>query len=235
MNFSILIPTRLRDSRLPVLIENIYDTAKDKENIEILFCLEATDIASLTTLSKMTSFPNLKWFIHDSKSEHLIFPDLYNLLYKETSSDIILVAADDVKFHTPDWDSMVLDCFNIYDDKILLVNPRDGIQNGSQAPHFFIHRNWIDILGYVEPTHFFSEFQDTWVSTIAMKIGRYTYLPDFYLEHQHYTVGKRPLDLTNREKDIGKNRDRIAWGEKQGELLNDVEKLKKFIKYFNND
>jgi len=236
VKISILIPTRLRAHFLPQLVEDIYNTVSDKSQVETLFWAEPSDVDTINFVqSAMSTNPLIRLVVRDSKAEGLIFPELYNELYKEARASIILVGADDIKFQTPNWDKMVLDCFDQYDDKILLVNPRDGIQNGHVAPHFFVHRNWIDILGYVEPTYFLSWFQDTWVTTIARQLGRYIYLEDFFLEHMHFTIGKRPHDLTNQEKDVGVGQDHQTWGEKQDELAQDTEKLRKFIKLFNGN
>ena len=233
MNISILIPTRLRSERLQPLINNIYETAHNKEGIEVLFFIESDDQPTIDAV-KSAALHNerIRYIIKDSRGEGLLYSDLHNTLYTESRGSIILVGADDIKFHTPNWDDMVNECFDQYEDKILLVNPRDGIQNGNIAPHFFVHRNWVDILGYVTPTWFLSWFQDTWVTTMARNIGRYIYLPDFYLEHLHHTVGKRPRDKTSADKDRGIGRDRQIWGERQAELAVDTEKLRTFITTF---
>jgi len=234
MKISILIPTRLRANRLLALIQNIDSTVAQKDNIEILFCIEPYDIETIK-LKDANLNPNIKWIIHDTKANNTIFSNLTNILYTHSTGEIILIGADDIMFHLQDWDNLVRECFNKYPDKILLVNPRDGIQNGAIAPHFFIHKNWIDTIGYVVPPLFKSWYNDTWVTSVAQGLNRYIYLPEFFLEHLHPCTGKTKEDVTSKEKNAGIPEDHKIWL-KTGDLrAEDVKKLQTFIEEYNKN
>ncbi len=153
MKISILIPTRLRSTRLAKLIDNIYETCKYKNEIEVLFLIEESDEESIK-FSQECVKANVKWYRCNRAADNIIYSNLANSLYKHATGDIILLGADDILFHCQNWDSLVIDYFDNCPDKILLLGPKDGIQNGVLAPHFFLHRNWIDTLGYVQPPYF---------------------------------------------------------------------------------
>ena len=235
MKISILIPTRLRSSKLLPLIENIHSTVSDPDEIEIIFGIELHDVATVK-LSKESTNPNIKWHIFDTKKQKILFSDLYNHLYNHVTSKIILVAGDDVKFHYQNWDDLIIETFDKYLDKILVVCPRDGIQNGAIAPHFFVHNNWVNTLGYIVPPYFRAWYGDQWVSNVAQAIGRYIYLPDFYLEHFHPIAGKAVPDLTSIERDKGVGQDHTTWNTTGHLRGSDIEKLQTFItNYSKND
>jgi glycosyl transferase/beta-hydroxylase protein BlmF len=103
-------------------------------------------------------------------------------------------AGDDIRFTTPGWDTQVRQAFAQSQDKILLVQGDDLSPNREVlATHGFLHRRWVETVGYFLPPLFSCDWNDVWLTEIADALERRVMLP-FVTEHQHYSFGKRPAD-----------------------------------------
>jgi hypothetical protein len=114
--------------------------------------------------------------------------------------DVLMLCGDDIRFRSPDWDKLVMDTIWSCPDRLVLVHGRDGIQDSRVATHPFMHRRWMETVGYFVPPLFASDWNDMWLTEVADMIGRRCYLPDLYTEHMHPVVGKGPMDQTHLER-----------------------------------
>jgi len=112
---------------------------------------------------------------------------------------IIMMCGDDIRFRTPGWDRLVAAALDAWPDRIGLVYGRDGIHDEKLATHGFVSDRWIRTIGFV-PHQILGNCADTWLHTIASRIGRLQYLPDVHTEHLHPRVGKALIDDTYRER-----------------------------------
>ena len=72
--------------------------------------------------------------------------------------------------------------------------------NGANfGTHGFIHRNWVDTVGYFVPPYFSSDYNDTWLNDVANMIDRRIYV-DIKTEHMHPAFNKGPMDQTHIER-----------------------------------
>ena len=78
------------------------------------------------------------------------------------------------------------------------------------ATHGFLHRRWVDTVGYFLPPLFSCDWNDVWISEVAKKIGRAVPLPDMMIEHQHHSFGKREHDQTDAEREERGARDGVV-------------------------
>jgi hypothetical protein len=137
----------------------------------------------------------------------------WNKLAEEAKYDILCLMGDDAWFETENWAHMVKDTFDQYPDKIAFVYPDlegfkwdKGFLTADHCPHFFIHKNWTNTLGYFIPPHFWHWYIDTWHRDVAKLIGR-----------AHRIKGlSMPLmtdfaDETDARKDRLSNRERDHW------------------------
>ena len=122
----------------------------------------------------------------------------------------------------------MLDVFDGYPDRIVFVHGRDGIHDASFGTHGFIHRRWVDTVGYFVPPYFSSDYNDTWLNEVANALGRRVYLPGLYTEHMHPVAGKAPWDATYHERMERHTRDGVdaLYVSKRHERLADVERLR---------
>lgn len=167
---SILTPSRSR----PELAKRMYLSAKKyaETDIQILFYLNEDD----PLLQDYVSF--LK------ESEYLVGPNQstcysWNIMAKQSKHDILFLVGDDAKFETKSWDKIVLDAFDLYSDKIACIYPKVPSLGRKKCPHFCLHKNWINVLGYYLPPHFYHWYVDTWIREVAQTIDRFHCLYNF--------------------------------------------------------
>ena len=162
----------------------------------------------------------------------------FNSAFIKASADIIFCNTDDCFIRTKSWDSLVFNWFDGIKDKIYLVHGNDGIHGGNKATHFFLHRNWIQTLGYVVPPYFICERGDRWLTEIADRVNRRGYLLDLSIEHMHYSKKTAPLDATTTERTAMRKslftRDKWLkyYDQLQSKRDEDVAKLQSFINNF---
>jgi glycosyltransferase involved in cell wall biosynthesis len=225
---SILSPTRKRPNNVTRLVNSIVDTVNDLRNVELLVYIDDDDEESIPALSAAAERIN----VNAVQGNKLIGSQMYNELAKLAQGDIIMFAADDIVFKTKNWDVVVDVQFNAIEDKILFIYGNDGFQNGRIGTHGFIHRYWMELVGYVLPPKLASSYTDEWVTELAERAGRKLYLPDLIIEHLHPAAGKAPNDETYTKR-IEVAGDLAAYYKSlEPERIRDAAKLKEFIKIF---
>lgn len=135
--------------------------------------------------------------------------EMWNRCWDEAHHDVAMHCGDDIIFRSQQWDLHVLYAFERFPDKIALVHGRDGYQDSALATHGFLHRNWVNALGYFVPPHFSSDYNDLWVSEVADALGRRIYIPEIFTEHMHPVVGKGVWDQTHQERLARHTRDNV--------------------------
>jgi glycosyltransferase involved in cell wall biosynthesis len=163
----------------------------------------------------------------------ILLTQTWNELFKIAKGDIVMQCNDDVIFHTPGWNRLVEEAFSPCLDRILMVHGNDGGPAPDKAgAHPFVHRRWVEAVGYFVPPYFSSDFGDTWINFLANQLGRRRYLPTVVIEHMHHVFGKAQIDKTTQER---LERHEGDWVEGTYQALTlrrkaDVEKLKKAIR-----
>ena len=169
---SILTPSRSRPQLAHRMVTSAIKTAGC--NLEIMLYLNNDDplleeYKQLFDPSQYTIGPN------QSTSYS------WNLMAEKAKYNILFLVGDDCEFITPNWSSLVIDAFNQYPDKIVCVYPRAPSVSKYKSPHFCLHKNWINTLGYFLPPHFYHWYVDTWILEIAQRLGRHHLLSEFEL------------------------------------------------------
>ena len=94
--------------------------------------------------------------------------------------------------------------------------------------HFVLHRNWIQTLGYFLPPQFWHWCIDSWLTKLAIRLGRCYVLPDVTIKSKKLTnddTGQRLRTRFNINE-----RDKYTWTvTKQRYMLSDQQALQKFI------
>jgi hypothetical protein len=225
---SILAPTRKRPQNIKRLVDSIVNTVNVIENIELLVYIDDDDAESIPALSEAAE----RVSVNAVQGNKLIGSQMYNELGKIAQGDIIMFAADDIVFGTLAWDVTVETNFAGLEDKILLVYGNDGFQNGRIATHGFIHRHWVDIVGYVLPPKLASAYTDEWVTDLAKRVNRCQYEEKIIVEHMHPAAGKASTDETYQKRievagDIG-----AYYKSLEADRIADAQKLQQFIDLF---
>ena len=195
---SLLLPTRQRPDKLARLVESINATATNPDSIELVTYIDdddhSYDNVDLDIAWRRIWGPRT----HDDGLVNLSVK--WNRCYETCMGDIIMHCGDDIVMRTVGWDDNVYDAFDSVPDKILFAFGRDGIQDENNfGTHGFIHRKWIETVGYLFPPLFVSDYNDVFLNDVAKLVGRHREIP-IYTEHMHYCVRKADIDQNTAER-----------------------------------
>lgn len=222
---SLLLPSRGRPFNVKRLADSVMATADDVHDIEIIVYLDDDDPADYAaeTLPAIVKFFTTK---------RTLLSEYWNMAYEKAQGAILGHMGDDIVFQTKGWDTAVKEAFDKYPDKIVLVYGDDGDPNKDKnfGSHSFIHKNWVEAVGYFTPPYFSSDFNDTWLNEVADMISRKVKI-DILTEHMHPAFHKGEIDLTHAERYVR------HWQDKNIEKYNatlsrreaDAEKLRKVM------
>ena len=171
----------------PNLAKRLVDTATEtqKGQTEFLFYLNDDD-------EKLEEYKDLLDEKHYTIGPNQSTCYSWNLMANKASHDIVMLMGDDVQIQTQDWDQLIVEQFDKYEDKILMVVPSDGRRKATKnlgnevklwedkplpAAHFAVHKNWTNTLGYLAPAFFWHWNVDTYTQKVARKLNRCLYLP----------------------------------------------------------
>lgn len=231
---SVLIPTRGRQAELLRTVESIRKTKVGR--VEVICYVDEDDAA--TYFDK----PPFGW-IEETDGIHvrfecgprIVLSNMWNKCADAAHPDsaILCQGNDDVIFRSKGWDKIVETEFEKCSDRILLVHGNDGggpsrpSGRGEFGTHPFVHRQWVDAVGYFVPPYFSSDYGDTWLNDLANAVARRRYVP-IIIEHIHFWLGKTVEDQNTRDRLERGNRDRVSQLYSDLEPLRqiDIEKLK---------
>lgn len=189
---SLLVPSRQRPDSLTGMWATATETAS--HDIELIYRVDDDD----PTLDRyMPEDGNVKRLV--GPREHMM-TRYWNECAAVAHGEILMHCGDDVRFRTADWDTQVIDAFDLYPDRIAFVYGRDGVHDANLGTHGFLHRRWVDAVGFFLPPYFSSDWADTWLNDVAQAIGRRHFVPAIYTEHMHPVVGKGEWDITHQER-----------------------------------
>lgn len=221
---SVLLPTRNRPDGIQRLLTSALETAAT--DVEFVVYVDDDDPALDANLNVL----NQHW-AHVVVGPRVVLSEMWNRCYEKATQNVVMQCGDDIVFRSANWDERVLETFDEYPDKIVFVHGDDGFQHERIGTHGFLHRNWVDAVGYFLPPYFSSDYNDLWVTEVADALGRRRYLPDVYTEHMHPIVGKGTWDSTHQERLVRHHRDDVdlIYRDKAPERAADVAKLRAVI------
>ena len=219
---SLLLPTRKRPQNLIRLYESVKVTAT--KDIEFSVYVDDDDQESAEVAQNLNVVVTV--------GPRVVLSEMWNVACKAASGDIFMHCGDDIIFRTPGWDQIIEKEFDKVPDKILFVHGDDLSGNAHNGgTHGFLHKNWVDVIGYFVPPLFSCDYNDTWLNWVADKIGRRVYVPAVVTEHMHPSFYKAELDETHLERiSRGQRDDVVALWESTKPLRElDAYKLSKFL------
>lgn len=214
---SLLVPSRKRPDALRRMYQSALDTAEGE--IECVVYIDNDD-DSYDDLD----MPNLVKVY----GPRIVLSSMWNRCQEEANGEYYMHCGDDNIFRTQGWDTKILDAFP--DDKIAFVHGRDGSpqDNIPFGTHGFLHKKWVDAVGYFVPPYFSCDWNDTWLNDVSNMIGRHIFVDDVLIEHMHPAWGKRSHDNTDAEREERGRNDNVKalYDSKQYERIQDAEKLR---------
>lgn len=222
MRILLATPTRGRPESFSAMVHTARATASNNEHLAIVARVDRDDP------QRGGYFWERGYSVIQGKRERL--PVLWNEIVSEYRYDIVMMAADDIRFRTTGWDDEVRFAFKQWPDGIGLAYPDDGIHGQRLATHSFVSRQFVDTVGFYLPATLTGDFVDNWLHTLARVVGREAYLPRVYIEHLHPIVGKAQMDDTYNYRLTGNGpaKAQKAWKEviESGLPIRAIEKLK---------
>lgn len=194
---AILVPSRERLNLKLTLISSIITTVDDINNVELLFGIDKDDPTRDIVYKMAAAIPFVKIVDIENGGKFIGINKIWNLLYKETDAEILGYIGDDMIFRTQGWDTKIINEFignKLPDDKIKLVHCDDGYHGPKLCVNAFIHRVYTDLVGYFCRGEFPINYSDSWFMNVFGAVNRITYLPDVYIEHNHWILNKRQKD-----------------------------------------
>jgi hypothetical protein len=195
---SILVPSRGRARQFTDMVRSVGTTATHSRRVEIVSYHDSDD----PELDLYPNFALYPFYDHEPIiGPQIVLSQMWNECYQRSHGEIFMHCGDDVIFRTPGWDQIVRNTFREYPDKIVLVHGDDVSPNtDALATHGFLHRRWVEQVGYFVPPLFSSDWNDVWLTEVADMIGRRVKVP-IVTEHMHYLFGKAEYDITYRQRE----------------------------------
>lgn len=201
---SILVPSRGRPRQFARMLDSARATATYPRSVEVV-CWRDDDDETEIQYPIDPEIP-VRYLL----GKRTLLSACWNHCAEAAKGEILMHCGDDVTFDTPGWDVMVRQAFADSEDKILFVYGDDLGPNGKVfGTHGFVHRRWVEAVGYFVPPLFSSDWNDVWLNEVAELIDRKVML-DFVTEHHHYTFGKSERDLTHAEREARGQRDDVV-------------------------
>lgn len=222
---SLCLPTRNRPDNLERMLYSA--TSNAESDLEAVCYMDEDDAKSFKTVRDFDAFHRLR--IVPITGPRLTMSDYWNKCADHASGDILMLCADDLIFRTEGWDRAVESAFETVPNSIVMIWADDGQPNAAEhATHPFLHRRWVDTVGYMTPPYFVSDYADTWINDLAAGVDRRVYLPEVCIEHMHFSLEKAEMDDTYRDRLLRHAEQNPAqlYEELLPERLRDIEKLK---------
>ena len=204
---SLLVPSRGRPDGCLRMWRSALDTARDPLNLQLVLYLDTDDptrpgYARWVTLTDTARIKTIT-------GPRIVLSQMWNRCWEQADGEIGWHGNDDITFNTPGWDAIIKGVFADYPDRIVFVHGADGIQNQALGAHGFLHRRWTETVGTFVPPFFSSDYNDTWLTEVADRLGRRRFLPGLDIEHHHPVAGKAALDQTHRDRLVRHRQDNV--------------------------
>lgn len=187
---SILCPSRGRPAGAERMVTSALATAADPDQVQVVLYRDDDDPATYPDLPNTTVVTGPR----------IVLSQAWNGCFERATGEILMHAGDDLLFRSTDWDVHVAAAVEQFPDRIVFVHGDDGHWGAAFGTHGFLHRRWVDTVGYFVPPHFSSDYNDTWLNDVANALGRRVYLSQVVTEHLHPAFGKADWDQTHLER-----------------------------------
>jgi len=197
---SILCPTRERPAEFKRMVKSASKTATHPRRLEVIAYLDDDDSYPYEPIPS----------VHYIRGPRIMLTETWNVCYRSCKGEIFMHCGDDIVFRTPGWDAIVREAFEQSEDKVLLVHGDDMSPNTDVlATHGFLHRRWVEAVGYLLPPIFSCDWADVWLTEVADMLGRRVKVP-IVTEHMHYSFGKAAVDRNTLEREERGRQDNVV-------------------------
>jgi len=236
MKISLLVPSRERLNLKLTLISSIITSAKNINNIDLVFGVDEDDPTREIVYKIADAIPFVRIVDIKNNGKFIGINRIWNILAANTKEEIFGYVGDDMIFMTPNWDEKILNEFNsknLPEDKIKLIHCYDGHRERDEiCVNAFVHRRYYEILGYFTKEDFLINWSDQWMYQTFKTFNRVKWIRDIHIQHNHWIYGGRKRDKT-ADRMLSDNHDRISdglWYSLAPQRIEAVEKLASYLK-----
>ncbi len=175
---AVLLSTRGRPEKLVEVFNSLRATTAQKDKVALWLYVDDDDQVTRQAIDSGRfvdpGFP-VHWHIGPRTPD---WGQTYQVLWTALgrTSEVYMIANDDVRFETQGWDNAVRAKFAEYPDGILLACPYDPVAPAI-ATFPILGWGWFNTIGRVYAGYFHYWFDDMWVDQIGRMIGRYINIP----------------------------------------------------------
>jgi hypothetical protein len=240
MKIAILVPSRERLNLQLTLISSIITTVDDINNVVLYFGIDEDDPTRATTQKIADAIDFVEVVPIKNGGKFIGINKIWNILAEHAMNqeewhDIVFgYIGDDMVFRTNGWDTKILNEFeasNCPSDFIKLVHCDDGYHKENLCVNAFIHETYFHVVGYLCREEFLINWSDRWLYQSFKAFDRITYMPDIFIEHNHWVFGRRAKDKTGERMgnaDQGGVSDKL-WITLAPERVKDVVKIGDYL------
>ena len=234
MKIGLLMPARERINLNLTLISSIITTAKDINNINLYMGIDDDDPTREIQKKISDAIPFVKFIPIHNNGKFIGLGRIWNILANQCPDEIFGYLGNDMIFRTPNWDEIILNEFqtNCPEDKIQLIYCNDDHRPGDMCVNAFIHRRYMEVVGYFIREEFLINWSDRWLMQMFGAFNRLRYLSNVHIYHNHWVFGERKKDNTAERMgaaDQGGISDKL-WPSLAPERVKEIEKLSKYLK-----
>jgi len=228
MKIALLLPTRERINLKMSFIMSALIRCTDPQNFTIYLGIDADD-PTLERCKKLSNvISNIKIITFEPMHEKTNIHNLWNILAKESTEEIISMVGDDMVFMTDNWDTRIIEEFQ-KGPEFQLVYLNDGYNKSSLCVNAFVHRQYYQINGYFLREDFIRNWADEWLYSVFKALNRLNYIDDIKLIHNHWIYKKMEVDnvaktLSIREG-INKEYSDGVWANTRNERIKEINML----------
>ena len=192
------MPARERLNLNLTLISSIITTVKDINNVVLYMGIDDDDPTRDIQKKISDAIPFVKFIPIHNDGKFIGLGKMWNTLARCCDEEIFGYIGNDMVFRTPDWDEKIINKFknDCPKDNIMLYHCDDGYHKQKLCVNAFVHRKYMEVVGYFIREEFKINWSDQWLYQIFKSFNRVEYIPDILIEHNHWVFGKRKKDST---------------------------------------
>lgn len=227
------MPARERLNLNLTFISSIITTADDINNVNLYLGIDDDDPTRDIQLKIANAMPFIKFIPIHNNGKFIGLGKMWNILAKQCNDEIFGYVGNDMIFRTPGWDTKIINKFKneCPKDNIMLYHCDDGYHKQNLCVNAFIHRKYMEIVGYFIREEFLINWSDRWLYQMFKAFNRVEYIPDIFIEHNHWVFGRRPKDSTGermQQADQGGISDKL-WITLAPERVKEIQKLSSYL------
>lgn len=233
MKIGLLMPARERLNLNLTLISSIITTVDDINNVTLYMGIDDDDPTREIQKKICDAIPFVKFIPIHNEGKFMGLGKMWNILACQCNDEIFGYIGNDMIFRTPGWDTKIINKFKneCPKDNIQLYHCDDGFHKQNLCVNAFVHRKYMEVVGYFIREEFLINWSDRWMYQMFKAFDRIEYIPDIYIEHNHWVFGRREKDSTGvrmGKADEGGISDKL-WLTLADERVKEVNKLSNYL------